>query len=138
MDPLSTPLGSRSISLHKDLVQQTAASLQGDGATTACGKKLLNKGRCLVHAAVQNYDFDVAFKDMETELPILSVRKMVKNQNDVISEESGGSIRNRKTGRVIKFFEHEGVYFLKMKVKDPIAMEQFVAENSQPFQRHGK
>ena len=63
---------------------------------------------------------------------------MVKNQNDVIFEDSGGSIRNRKTGRVIKFFEHEGVYFLKMKVKDPIAMEQFVAENSQPFQRPGK
>ena len=63
---------------------------------------------------------------------------MVKHRNDVIFEDSGGSIRNRKTGRVINFFEHEGVYFLKIKVKDPIAMGQFISNNSLRFHRQGK
>jgi len=118
------------------LVQQTAASLKGDGATTACGKKLLNKGRCVVGATAQGLDFSVAFKDMETELPILSVRKMVKNENDVKFEEGGGFIRNRRSGRVLRFFEHEGVYFIKLKVKDPAFLE-IVSPNTQGFHRQG-
>ena len=80
---------------------------------------MVNKGRCVVKATAQGSDFHVAFKDMETELPILSVRKMVKKENDVNFHPGGGSIVNRRTGRALKFFEHDGVYFIKLKVCDP-------------------
>ena len=119
------------------LVQQTAASLQGDGATTACGKKLLNKGRVVIGATCQGSDFSVAFKDMETELPILSVRKMIKSENDVHFEDGGGSIRNRRTGRILNFFEHAGVYFIKLKLKDPADLH-LIASDNQGFQRQGR
>ena len=117
-------------------MEQTAASIQGDGATTACGRKLLNKGRCIVGATCQGSDFNVAFKDMETDLPILSVRKMIKAGSDVEFHDGGGSIRNRQTGLTLFFYEHEGVYFIKFKVKDP-ALLDLVTSNHQRFQRPG-
>ena len=61
------------------------------------------------------------YKDMEVELPILNVRKMVKRGNDVQFVPDGGTITHRDTGRSIKFHEHEGVYFLKLKVAGPKA-----------------
>ena len=127
---------SKHFPAYAALVQQTAASLQGDGATTACGRKLLNKGRCLIGATCQGSDFSVAFKDMETDLPILSVRKMIKMGSDVEFHDGGGSIRNRRTGQVLLFYEHEGVYFIKFKIKDP-ACRDIITENHQGFQRQG-
>ena len=104
---------------YAKLVKATNASRRGDSATTAGGHKLINKGRCVVDATAQDVPFPVAFKDMETELPILSVRKMVKRNNDVQFQKRGGVIRNRDTGKSVQFYEHEGVYFLKLKVNDP-------------------
>ena len=127
---------SKHFPAYAALVQQTAASLQGDGATTACGRKLLNKGRCVVGATCQGSDFSVAFKDMETDLPILSVRKMIKMGSDVEFHDGGGSIRNRRTGLSLIFYEHEGVYFIKFKIKDP-ALLDVMAPDHQGFQRQG-
>ena len=96
------------------IVRSTPASERGDSATTACGKQLVNKGRVQIKATAQGADFSVAFKDMETELPILSVRKIVKKNNDVRFRQDGGTIRNRTSGREVRFYQHEGVYFLKL------------------------
>ena len=60
------------------------------------------------------------FKEMDTELPILSTRKIVVERNNEVKFKSGGgTIRNRDTGRTLHFHEHDGVYFLKLKVRDP-------------------
>ena len=106
---------------YAKMIHSTEASRRGDTATTACGMELKNKGRCAVHGTVDDLPFSVAFKDMEVELPILSVRKMVRRNNDVRFSGKGGTIRNKNTGRVLKFYEHEGVYFLKLKVNGPDA-----------------
>ena len=108
---------------YANLVQSTPASRGGDYATTAGGQKLMNKGRCVVQATAGGLDFSPAFKDMETELPILSVRKIVRQQNDVQFGRQGGTIKNRKSGRTIKFHEYQGVYFLKLKVRNPDLMD---------------
>ena len=100
-------------------VRSTPASERGDSATTACGQKLVNKGRVQIKATAQGAEFNVTFKDMETELPILSVRKMVKKNHDVRFRRDGGTIRHRATGREMLFYEHEGVYFLKLKISNP-------------------
>ena len=39
----------------------------------------------------------ITFKSMDVELPILSVRKMVKRNNVVRFADGGGTIRNRTT-----------------------------------------
>ena len=100
-------------------VVQTAKSIAGDHATTAGGLKLFNKGRVEVQASAGGSDFHCAFKDMEVELPILSVRKIVKRRNKVEFSDAGGTITNNGSGKVIRFFEHEGVYFIKLKVHNP-------------------
>ena len=101
------------------LVEETLASRRGDSATTACGKKLYNKGRCVVYVHADDQPFPVAFKDMEVEMPILSVRKMVKRGNDIDFRKGGGFIRNRNNGKTVRFHEYEGVYYLKLRVENP-------------------
>ena len=98
-----------------------AKSLRGDHATTAGGAKLYNKGRVTVDGGADNMPFPINFKDMEVELPIRSVREMVKRGNNVRLVPDGGAINHRDTGRSIKFRKHEGVYFLKLKVAGPNA-----------------
>ena len=97
-------------------VRETSKSLRGDHAATAGGAKLYNKGRAETDGTDDGKPFPINLKDMEVELPNLSVRKMVKNQNDVHFVPEGGWIQHRDTGRVIKFYEHEGVYFTKLKM----------------------
>ena len=105
------------------LVQSTPASRGGDYATTAGGQKLMNKGRCVVKATAGGEEFSPAFKDMETELPILSVRKIVRQNNDVQFGRRGGTIKNRRSGKSIEFYEYQGVDFLKLKVPNPDLMD---------------
>ena len=83
----------------------------------------MSKGRCVVQATAGGMEFSPAFKDMETELPILSVRKIVRQNNDVQFGRRGGTIKNQKSGRTIKFHEYQGVYFLKLKVRNPNLMD---------------
>ena len=104
---------------YKAHVKQTKKSKSGDFATTACGRKIFNKGRCKIQSSAQDHAFPIAFKDMEVELPILSVRKIVKNANRVSFHDGGGSIKNKHSRKTIRFYEHEGVYFLKLKVHGP-------------------
>ena len=80
---------------------------------------MYTKGRVEVHASSGGLDFSCAFKDMEVELPILSVRKIVKRRNDVLFTDGGGTITHKDTGTIMNFFEDEGVYFLKLKVHNP-------------------
>ena len=65
----------------------------------------------------------------------MSVRKMVKRNNEVKFKKNGGFIRNRDTGRLLKFHEHEGVYFLKLKVLDPSSLNLLSDGNEQVFGR---
>ena len=80
---------------------------------------MYNKGRVEIDSIVDGKPFPINFKAMEVELPILGVRKMVKNQNDVHVVLEGGWIQQRDSGRVIKFYEHEDVYFMKFKIAGP-------------------
>ena len=114
-------------------VRPTVASQSGDFATTAGGQTLINKGRCLVSATSNGKPFDVAFKDMETELPILSVRKMVRKGNEVRFKKLGGTIRNTSTGELQRFHEHQGVYFMKLKINDPSFLDNDVPPPPNPM-----
>ena len=58
------------------------------------------------------------FRDMETELPILSFRKIVKRRNKVKFVLGGGAIETRDAGKAIRFYEYEG-FSLKDKLIGP-------------------
>ena len=68
-------------------------------------------------------------------MPILSVRKMVRNNHRVQFQDKGGYIENIHTGRRIFFHEHAGVYYLKMKVDD---MDLVTDVNESGFARQGR
>ena len=59
------------------------------------------------------------FTDMPYDIPVASIRRCVASGNDVSFYEGGGCIRNRKSGATAKFLEMGGVYFLKLKLKQP-------------------
>ena len=70
------------------------------------------------------------FCNIKTHMPILSVRRIVKNKNRVLFEDEGGHVASKSTGMRIPFFEHEGVYVLKLKIRKPAA--QPTPEGSRP------
>ena len=63
---------------------------------------------------------------------------MVKRNNDVRFRRGGGSIRNRSTGHQVNFYEHEGVYFLKLKVSAPDSINGLIDEKPVDFHRQGR
>ena len=75
----------------------------------------------MIKGQVQDQAFPVAFKEMEVELLILSARKIVKKKKkkDVRFTQQGGTIRNKDTGQTVMFYEHNGIYFLKLKTSGP-------------------
>ena len=57
---------------------------------------------------------------MPIRTPILSVRKLVRDDHEIYIKRGGGSIRNTTNGKQIKFFEHASVYYLKLKITPPV------------------
>ena len=105
---------------YADLVVPSSGSMSGETATTACGKRLTNRGKCRIRGKSDNQELVIPFQDMDVELPIVSVRKCVKSGKDVNFFEGGGELKDRSTGKTIRNHEIDGTYFMKLKVHDPI------------------
>ena len=56
----------------------------------------------------------IEFDHMHVRTPILSVRKAVRDDHEMYIKRSGGSIKNTVNGKQIKFFEHAGVYYIRL------------------------
>ena len=100
----------------------------------------MNKGSCSVTGTVDGHQSTIKFQDMEVEMPILSVRKMVKNKHRVQFHENGGYIENIATGHKMLFHQHAGVYYLKLKVDDISLLEEMPSGkgNESGFARPGR
>ena len=87
---------------------------------TACGgiPKMLDTIR--VNGEVDNENVSIEFDRMRVRTPILSVRKLVRDDHEIYIKRGGGNIRNTTSGKQIKFFEHAGVYYLKLKITPPV------------------
>ena len=72
---------------------------------------------------------------MKVTVPILSVRKLVRDNHNVWFEKHGGYILNLTTGEKIPFFEFQGVYYLKMKILPPDTSSSVRSENEPDFHR---
>ena len=76
-------------------------------------------GKVATTGTVGGVQVGVTWSHMKVKCPILSVRCLVDDGHDMRIYKGGGSIRNTSTGKEIQFFEHAGVYYLKMKLDSP-------------------
>ena len=56
---------------------------------------------------------------MRVDVPILSVRKYVRNGWDFKFTDEGGSMTCRLNGKTFQFIEADGAFWVKLKVKQP-------------------
>ena len=84
----------------------------------ANGDELVITKELEVLCGLDGQDVPVTFADLPVSCPILSVRRIVRRGNKVVFEDEGGYILEKATGKKMYFIEREGVYFIKMKIKD--------------------
>ena len=80
-----------------------------------------NKGRFIVNAIADGHDVSVPFTNMDVKLPILSARQMMTKGSRMLLTEEDGEIYNPRTDETIRFIIFDDLWFMKMKVKPPIA-----------------
>ena len=107
---------AKNLPLHR--VTPPGARERRRKAETACGGILEIKGTVELEAEVDGHTLGIKFHDMDVNTPILSVRRMVKDGYIVYVGEDGGFIQHVQTGKKMHFFEHQGVYYMKLKIKD--------------------
>ena len=102
-----------------ELIAIGANERSPDGES-ACGGIMRCLGRVKTKGTVEGMSLDIAWQSMKVKVPILSVRKLVRDKHHVRFHSGGGYIKNLQTGQRIPFFEYQGVYYLKMKILPPI------------------
>ena len=72
-----------------------------------------------LNVVIDGKDHVLPMDILPPKMPILSVRKLVRNGNYETFRDSGGHIKNVKTGHKMRFIESKGVYFIKVQKKAP-------------------
>ena len=100
-------------------IKRSRAQDMGATATSAGGHALKYEGKCRIDGDVEGMPISVMLNNMKVDIPILSVRKLVKDGFDICFTESGGYIKARDDGKKVQLIEADGAYWLKMKVNPP-------------------
>ena len=80
-------------------------------AESACGGIMKRLGKVRTKGLVDGHALDVKWNFMKVKVPILSVRKLVRDNHNVKFRRDGGYILNLQTRERIPFFEHQGYIF---------------------------
>ena len=88
----------------------------GSSAETAGGDVIKKLGIVHTKGIIDGNAVEITWDHMKVSTPILSVRKLVKDGNDVYINRKGGYIENLITGKRLKIFNFQGIYYLRMKV----------------------
>ena len=88
----------------------------GTSAETAGGGILKKLGVVRTKGLIDDTEVEIAWDHMKVSTPILSVRKLVKEGNDVHINKNGGHIVNLATGKKMRIHNFQGVYYLRMKI----------------------
>lgn len=116
---------------YKDLI---IASKSDDNATTAGGHQLRNEGRCRIEATANNLPFPIPFQNMKVDVPILGVKKYVRNGFSFNFNEDGGWMQSKVNGHKFEFIEADAAYWIKLRIEKP----QDTSVNRQGFTRPGR
>ena len=111
------------INAHEELpshsIKPLTSSDNCQDAESACGGIIKRFGKVKTQGLVDGQSLDIKWDAMNVKVPILSVRKLVRDNHNVKFSRQGGYILNLHTRARIPFFEHQGVYYLKMKFLPP-------------------
>ena len=99
-------------------MRASKGSQRGQVFSTATKEELPNLGEKEVNFTTEEGNTGcVAFQMCKgIAMPILSVRKLSKTNEVRFLDKESGTIINKATGQVTKFFSLYGVYFVKLKV----------------------
>ena len=92
---------------------------QGKDGESASGDVMKRLGRVKTKGSVHGMPLDLTWDVMKVTVPIISIRKLVRDMHNVYFKKKGGIIKNLMTGDKMPFFEHQGVYYVKYKVHSP-------------------
>ena len=94
-------------------------SQQGRDGESASGEIMRRLGKVQTDGTVDGLPLHLSWDVMKVKVPIISVRKLVRDYHNVAFRKHGGYIKNLKTGHRLPFFEHQGVYYIKYKLQSP-------------------
>ena len=104
---------------YAHLVRPMPEKKRGAAAETAGGDQVTFDGEVELTGYIDGELHTIPFVDMKVSMPIASMRKTVKCGNDLMITDYGGIIRNRRTKKIIRLHERQGLYFFKMKLLPP-------------------
>ena len=125
----------RDCPLYIDDVKPTKNSMTGKGAESASGSSIKERGEVLVDMLVDGSPCQIAFKDMDVSMPISSGRACVGGGDTfAIIHRNGGCLKNIATGKEVRLYARQGVYFFKASILPP---QSLAPDESSPFVRRG-
>ena len=88
----------------------------GTSAETAGGGILRKLGSVRTTGLIDDCEVGITWDHMKVSTPILSVRKLVKDGNDVYINKHGGYIIHLATGKKMRIYNFQGVWYVRMKI----------------------
>ena len=117
------------------LVQATRNSMSGKGAESASGGSIAERGEVAVDLLTDGLPCRMVFKDMDVSMPIASGRSCVSSGDTfAIVHKGGGTLKNIVSGKEVRLYARQGVYFFKSTILPP---GSFTGDSSSPFARQG-
>ena len=98
----------------------SAASKRGAYAKTANGEKLHYGGEFRVKGWSDRTPISLGMTEMDVDMPVRSVRQFIKSGNEVLFYDDHAIIRNKKSGAKIRCIMENDMYYIKVKVDEPV------------------
>ena len=116
-------------------VLPTRNSVSGKGAESANGGSIKERGEVAVDLLTDGLPCKMVFKDMDVSMPIASGRMCVDSGDTfAVIHKGGGTLKNIVSGKEIRLYARQGVYFFKSTILPPGSI---ATDPSSPFARQG-
>ena len=97
-------------------VRECDPDAPGSSAETAGGGIIQKLGTVQTTSEIDGTQVGITWDHMKVSTPILSVRKLVRDGNDVYINQKGGTIKNMATGKTMRIHNFQGIYYVRMKI----------------------
>ena len=116
---------SRDCPQYLNHVRPTKNSLSGKGAESANGGSITERGEVEVDMIADQLPCRMAFRDMDVSMPIASGRACVASDDTLaIIHRASGMLKNVVTGKEVRLYARQGVYFFKGTFLNPGAINE--------------
>ena len=105
------------------------------GAECANGGMIDIHGEIDLAGHIDDHFHAIKFNHMKVSMPIASMRQAIDKGSVLRIAKGGGTLKNMRTGHVIKLHERMGVYFFKMKLLDLEGQKKYQRPSASLFTR---